>query len=93
MELLYRGGWWGFSDVVDTLRERSDSVLVDAVTQKFDGCLCEYAFLPVYNHAVGFEDGKDVFEIFIVLIFILGRNENIVYVNKDAWDIAQDFIH
>ena len=82
LQLLDSRGRGRLPDDVDSFRQRRDAVFVDFVAEKFDGRLSEDAFCTVNYHAVLFEYGENVFEIIIMLIQRLGRDEYIVYIHK-----------
>ena len=63
------------------------------MAQKLDGAFTQDALLPVDDEAILFENLEDCFQVFEVFLHGRRRDENVVEINEDVWNLAEYLVH
>ena len=70
-----------------------DAMGVADMAQELDGAFTQDALLPVDDEAILFENLEDCFQVFEVFLHGRRRDENVVEINEDVWNLAEYLVH
>ena len=73
--------------------KRNDSSSRDFVAKKVDTRPTENALLAIHGQARGPKAGEHAADVGGMLSFCGTRNQNIIQINKNSWQIAKNSIH
>ena len=93
LELLNRRRLCACADGGHLFRKWSYAVLVDGISEKIERGFAEDTLRPLYDQTVGRQRLEDGLEVLEVLLERLRGDQDIVYIDIDSREVAEDLIH